>query len=360
MPTNSACHKQNIIANNLSDLTVPWAQRIINPYSKTAKISRLDIVSTDIGTTTRVRLVVEHDGPASLPRRWFVKMPSLSMRSKLITALPRLLHTEARFYQNIAHAVPLERPTLLAAQSRLGSGATLVFSDLAESSALPGRPEDALTLDQAIAVVEKLGHFHAFFWEIHTDKNYRWLGSPVRRIEDLLGSVMAVPLMKCGLGKAGDLVPPSLHQSALRYARRRRQVMRFLNNAPQTLIHRDCHPGNFFWNQDQPGFLDWQMVRIGEGMADIAYFLATSLEPELRREHERALLNQYRHILTEHCSVDWGMDEVLERYRAHLSYPFEAMILTLAIGGLMNHHSNLELIRRTTAAAMDWHVFDAF
>jgi hypothetical protein len=166
MPHNLVFEKHDVLVQDLSDFTVPWAQRIIERHAKDATVSKIDIISADIGTTTRVSLAVKHDGPATLPRRWFVKMPSLAMRARLITALPRLLHTETRFYQDIAHAIPFARPTLLAAQSRFGKGATLVFSDLTESGAIPGRPNDAMTLQQASAIVQNLAPFMPVFGEL--------------------------------------------------------------------------------------------------------------------------------------------------------------------------------------------------
>jgi Ser/Thr protein kinase RdoA (MazF antagonist) len=149
-----------------------------------------------------------------------------------------------------------------------------------------------------------------------------------------------------------------LYQPALRYARRRRQVMRFLAKAPQTLIHHDCHSGNLFWNSDKShaGFLDWQLVRMGEGVSDVAYFLATALHPTTRQQHELALLAKYQQTLNAQ-GVQLDSDHLLNRYRAHLSYAFEAMVVTLAVGGMMNLEHNLELIRRT-AAAVD--ALDAF
>jgi thiamine kinase-like enzyme len=345
--------RSDIMVNRLNDFTIPWAQRIVKRHCPEARVKHLELVSADVGTTTRVRLAVDHDGPESLPRRWFVKIPSLAWRARLITALPRLLHVETRFYQDIAHAVPLERPALLAAQSRLGKGATLVLSDIAENGALPGRAGEALTLPQAAAVVEQLARFHAAFWSIHHNPNYRWLGGPIRRLEDALGTLMAVPLMQLGLEKAADAVPAKLHRGALNYARRRRRIMRFLNSGTQTLIHRDCHPGNFFWNDSQPGFLDWQLVRTGEGIADIAYFLATALEPELRQAHERPLLNLYRQTLAANGVAEIPADALWQRYRAHLSYPFEAMVVTLAIGGMMEEKANIEMIRRAACAISD-------
>jgi aminoglycoside phosphotransferase (APT) family kinase protein len=143
----------------------------------------------------------------------------------------------------------------------------------------------------------------------------------------------------------------------MRYAFERRRVMRFLAKGPRTLVHHDCHSGNLFWKNAQPGLLDWQLVRIGDGIGDVAYLLATALEPATRRAHETGLLERYRLAMAEHGVVVGDPTCLWERYRAHLAYPFEAMVVTLAVGGLMERESNLELIRRAAAAVEDLEAF---
>lgn len=351
---------QNILVRQPGDLTIDWAQRVVNKHYPHIVVSNLDIVSVDIGTTTRIRVKVEHNDPTILPGQWFVKLPSMAWQARLITALPRLLHTEVRFYNEVARSVSVTVPNFLAAQSKLGRGATLVLTDVTEFGAILGSPGDALTFPQASRVVEQLANFHARFWnKENLDPAYRWLAGPVRRLEDFLGTAMAVPLMKRGLQQAGELVPSTLHAQAIHYARHRRQAMRFLTEAPQTLVHHDCHPGNLFWNQSRPGLLDWQLVRFGEGISDIAYFLSTALNPETRRLHEASLVAIYAQCLEDNGVVSIDVKMLLQRYRAHLIYPFEAMIVTLAVGGMMNLESNHELIRRTAAAVEDLEAFAA-
>ncbi len=348
----------NILVRNPRELTVAWAQRVVNCNSNDAVVSRVEIISVDIGTTTRVRILVEHNGPDTLPRRWFVKLPSLDWRARLITALPRLLQTEVRFYSEISDAIPMIRPSILAAQSRFGRGATLVLNDVTEFGANPGSPMDELTVSQADLIVEQLAYLHAHFWhKLDISNKHRWLAGPVRRLEDFLGTLLAVPLMKRGLRRAGSVVPLHLHDSAIHYARHRRKTMRFLAKGVQTLVHHDCHPGNFFWHKSQPGLLDWQLVRTGEGISDIAYFLATALSPETRQIHEASLLSKYVQILSENGVQGVDHASQLHRYRAHLVYPFEAMLVTLAVGGMMDLQSNMELIRRTAAAVEDLDTF---
>jgi len=351
---------QSILVRYPTDLSIDWAQRVINRHHIDIVVSNVNIVSVDVGTTTRIRIKVEHNAPDIFPVEWFVKLPSLAWKARLITALPRLLHMEVRFYNEVAKSVSVTVPHFLAGQSRLGKGATLVLKDLADIGFSLGSPGDALTFAQAALVVEQLAGFHAHFWnKENIDRTYSWLVGPVRYLEDFLGSAMAVPLMRRGLHKAGNLVPLKLHAQAIHYARYRRQAMCFLAKAPQTLIHHDCHPGNLFWHQSKPGLLDWQLVRFGEGISDVAYFLATSLSAENRRLHEAELIALYAQCLIDQGVVNIDFKLLLQRYRAHLVYPFEAMLVTLAIGGMMNIESNHELIRRTVAAVDDLDVFGA-
>ena len=354
--------KSPLIANTPDQLTLKWAQAVVNhqtqPEINNTKVHHLEVVSIDVGTTTRIRLKIEHDGPATLPKRWFVKLPSLSLRARTITALPRLLPTEVKFYKELAPVIPVNKPRVLAAYSRFGKGSTLVINDITESDAIPGNSGDALSAGQARLVIEHLAKCHAHFInKVERDPGFLWLAGPVRRLEDSLGTALAVPLMKRGLHLAGDIIPSTLHKPAMDYARNRKAIMRFLSSGRQTLVHHDCHPGNLFWQNGEPGFLDWQMVRLGEAISDISYFLATSVTPEIRRHHEVSLLRRYHEVLTLQSSSDIDFAELFQRYCAHLSYPFEAMVVTLAVGGLMKLDSNLEMIRRSAFAVLDHDTF---
>ncbi len=350
--------KQTILIRKPDNINITWAQRVVDQNSAGTTVSAVEILSVESGTTTRVHVNVTHNGPTSLPRKWFIKLPSMSLRVKLITALPRLLQTEVRFYREMATSIPLTKPQLLAAESAGVKGITLVLGDVTETGALPGSTDDELTSEEAFLVAEQMAYMHACFWNVKSlDKEYSWLAGPVRQLEDRLGAVLAVPLMKRGLRLAGENIPAKLHAQAIHYASKRSQFMRFLSKGPQTIIHHDCHPGNIFWEQNKPGFLDWQLVRIGEGIGDIAYFLATSLNPATRRAHEMEILERYQETLSITGMTEDNFTQLKERYRAHLCYPFEAMVVTLAIGGMMPLEDNLELIRRTAAAVEDHDAF---
>ena len=351
--------KDPIIVNDYRFLTIDWAQSVLRLHDGDARVHAVEVVAVHIGTTTRVRLAVDHDSH-HVARRWFVKLPSRKWQARVITALPRLLQTEARFYQQIAKQVPLNIPVCLAARTKWGHGTILVLADVTERGSRAGSAGDALDVKQAYSAVEQLAQLHANFWQdVTLIHNYPWIADSVRLLEDLLGSALAVPLMRCGLKKAGDMIPESLHGPALAYAKNRKKIMAFLNDAPQTLTHHDCHPGNLFWQEDgSAGFLDWQLVRRGEGIGDISYLLTTTLTPEVRRQHEADLIAHYAKTLRLH-GISGPGDNVMMRYRAHCCYAFEAMVITLAIGGMMDLNTNLELIRRISIALNDLDCFAA-
>jgi aminoglycoside/choline kinase family phosphotransferase len=346
--------KQNIVLSRPAQVNLNWAQKIVSHHAAGAMATDVKILSMTVGTTTRIKIKVNHDVPELVPSSWFVKTPSLLLKSRLITALPQLLQKEIYFYQSLSEITPLKLPRVLAAQSQFGIGSTLVMSDLEEHGFSSGKPSDALSIDQARRVIAYLAKLHAKFWENQELlKSYRWLSGFNSSAEEYLGNFLAVPLMQRGLDLASDKVPKALKKPALRYAANRKQIMKKLAAGAQTLVHHDCHPGNFFWNENEPGFLDWQLVRRGEGIGDVAYFLATALLPEQRRANEEDLLELYSATLSDHGVQYLDKSGLLLRYRAHLSYALEAMVITLAIGDLMDTASNIELIRRAACAVED-------
>src|SRR5690349_14632830 len=88
------------------------------------------VSALEVGTTCRVRVVVDHDAGAGVSRQWFVKLPSSSRRARLVVGLVRLPQQEVRFYQTLARELAPSCPEALVAQARLGRGFTVVLPDV--------------------------------------------------------------------------------------------------------------------------------------------------------------------------------------------------------------------------------------
>ena len=65
-----------------------------------------------------------------------------------------------------------------------------------------------------------------------------------------------------------------------------------------TVVHGDYRLDNLMFSPDGAVVaLDWQTATVGSPTRDLAYFLETSLDVELRRRHEQALLAVYADAL---------------------------------------------------------------
>ncbi len=103
------------------------------------------------------------------------------------------------------------------------------------------------------------------------------------------------------LGRFGDVSDElALHQSE-----------------PTTLVHGDFRPDNFMYGSaDSPRPLvvvDWQTLRMGRGVTDIAYLLGGALAPNRRAQIERDTLADYRQRLSA-VGIDYGHDDCLRDY----------------------------------------------
>lgn len=67
---------------------------------------------------------------------------------------------------------------------------------------------------------------------------------------------------------------------------------------PVTLIHGDLHIENMFCVEDGTNvYIDFQAVKLGPGVRDLAWLITSSLKPEERREHEKMVMKAYHEAL---------------------------------------------------------------
>jgi hypothetical protein len=317
--------RRSILARRPSNLDRAWADRVVAEAGFDCRVERVECREVATGTTTRVKLGIYDVAGRCLD--CFVKLPSVNWRARWITAAAGVCHNEVRFYTEIAPCLPIEHVTCYAGAARRGYGFTLVLEDLAADGADGAEVLEvggALAVPEVESAVVMLADLHAAFsGHPMLRARFAWLDGPARRLEDLLGTVLAVPLMRRGLRSSASLVPEHLHEPAMRYASHRGAWMQALRATNDTLVHRDVHVGNLFWREGRSGLLDWQLARVGEGLGDVAYLLATSLTPVQRRAHETGLLSTYVKRMAEHGKAAVGEQDSLEqRYRLHLSYAF--------------------------------------
>src|SRR3546814_4664535 len=86
---------------------------------------------------------------------------------------------------------------------------------------------------------------------------------------------------------------------------------------------RDAHVGNLYFDADgRAGYLDWQTVMRGCWAHDVAEFLGSALDAEMRRLHERRLLERYLETLHALGAAAPSADAAWLLYRQHMIWAY--------------------------------------
>lgn len=290
------------------DLTPEVLTAILRRHHHPVTVSAVSVRSTWQGTTSHVHLDVVYAEPTALPERLFVKT-----QLDTVHGLPdehdaslseggggtSLLTDETTFYRDVRPGLVVETPAVYVAEHLAGpSQFIIVAEDVAERGARFPDPRDRRPVEEVDRLLRCLARVHAPLWgsaRLADDGDLAWLGHPVHGAFadflrtagfSIIRALLDVPYKKHLLARAGtdaDALEASFWALAEVTARR-----------PITLLHGDPHPGNtYVLPDDGVGVLDWQLVRRGSWAHDLSYALVAALEPDDRREHERALLDGY-------------------------------------------------------------------
>ncbi|CDO31332.1 aminoglycoside phosphotransferase [Mycolicibacterium vulneris] len=297
------------------DLTPQMLTSLLRQSHPGVTVTDIRVRRTWQGTTSHLHLDVDYDSPENgLPRQLFVKT-QLSTVHNLPASVDEslseggggtvLLDDETRFYRDLRNDLDVETMTTYFADHLDGPSQFLVVG---EDITLRGaRVPDAvagLSVEQADQLLATLSRVHAPFWEsprLREEGDLAWLQHPQTggfaqflRTNgfQIIRAFLEIPYKKELLDAAGE---DADSMEAAFWA-----LQASVAAGPVTLLHGDPHPRNTYTLPGgQMGVLDWQLVRRGSWSHDVGYALIGALPPELRRSHERELLDNYRARLTE-------------------------------------------------------------
>lgn len=271
-----------------------------------------DIIGQDSGFTgviARVQLqYADHEG--TVPSSVVVKLPTAcrdtpsayrAAQEKDVTAKRRYFERcahEVAFYQMVAPLSSLPIPHLYyGAVDDVAGRVVLVLEDLH-----PARLGDALhgcSQEDATAVIDRLAHFHAQWWNHPRRDAFSWL--PLWGGDSQAAQNRYAQCIEPFLHQFGQRVPKSVRKMIEALATNYGAIRTRLQQAPVTMIHGDLHLDNILFaaSQHTPPLtiIDWQSVARGRGAIDLASFLFGSLETTTRRTIERDLLRRYHELL---------------------------------------------------------------
>ncbi|WP_276807170.1 aminoglycoside phosphotransferase family protein [Mycobacterium nebraskense] len=322
------------------------------------------------GTSSRRTLRVEFDdvGRAAGLNEWLFTKSGPGYMTRLVSAAVRLGEIESAFYAQLRAELPIEAPaTRYSAYDPVTNRQLLIIDDVSRTRGAHFDTILTRQLDRAQAgqLMDTLAALHARFWGSALHRRFGdWLLDSHEWMARLNITINAPKRIMVGFSRAREVIPAKLF-------RRRKEVpdalMRSLRiniSGPQTLLHGDVHPGNWYVTGDnQMGLYDWQCAVRGGAARDVAYALSTHLTVENRRAWERDLLARYvDRLAVAGCGVP-NVEAVFLAYRQQM---FHAMFMWLVTIGryrlqpeMQPKDVTLESVRRTCQAAEDLDSLDA-
>jgi hypothetical protein len=308
-------------------LTPGWLTAALSsqfPGVQVASVTRGPVVER-LSTNARFHIECVPEPPPGLPSALCAKgYFSEQGRSSASAGEP-----EASFYRDLARDVGVRTLCTVWAdvhpETRHG---VVITEDVIEAG---GAFRDALSpcsVEQTAELLGELARLHAYAWEDSAVAAAPWLAPRVGRTLQIRG-VKEIrhnfegPL---GVGVPADVRDPQRLVDALKVLGAR---------APGdgwTVIHGDTHVGNTFLDgTGRPGLVDWQLVQYGHWSLDVAYHIGSALDPDVRANAERDLLQHYLDRLGAEGVRPPGFDAAWDDYRRGVVYGFFLWGITLFV-----------------------------
>lgn len=244
-----------------------------------------------VGDSVRFHLAYDTDGqgPATIAG----KFPAADPTSRATAAAFGLYAKEVGFYRELRAALDVRVPQPLVAElddNRVDF--VLLFEDLA-----PARGGNQLAgcgIADARHAIRQAAALHAPSMRDPAVTGTEWLqprGEATTQVRALYPGAQAIFRTRYAESLEADYMDICERLAAMGDRWFGRDAGR------NCLVHGDFRLDNMLFDVNagaEPlAVLDWQTVQLGSGLTDIGYFMGCGIGPELRRAHERELLELY-------------------------------------------------------------------
>jgi len=316
------------VPRTLAELTPAWLSHALDTTVVDVRVTPIAEGEGFMGKLARVAPVYGNGGvgPASL----VAKLPTDDPGSVAIGQMLRVWEREARFYLDLAPRLPVRTPQCYFAD---GDDASGIFAMLLEdlSPYTGGDQVVGATPEQAGAAVQWLARFHASGAELSSATGLEWVpATATSPMYQGLGPMLEA-VFPMFAEKFADVAPPGTLGWVERMVPKWNDSMA-QQLLPRTFVHGDFRGDNLFFDGTGANLevitLDWQAIAMGEGLYDVAYFLAGSVTTEQRRGTERQLVADYGRKLRDLGVAAPEGDELFDHYR-------RTLLLAMTVGALL-------------------------
>jgi Phosphotransferase enzyme family len=274
-------------------------------------VRREQVGTGQMGTSIRLHLDLARN-EAGLPDTIVAKLPTADESKRAMVA--GIYHTEVEFYRELAPTVAARTPDChYSALSSDWTSFVLLLEDLAPR--VQGDQISGCGVEHARVAVRNLAGLHGPRWCDPALGDMEWMQIIAGDGATMIGLVMRDATNRY-LERYAGRISPEDHELLDRIPE---LLPEWILARPERFapIHGDYRLDNLmFGDGDDPvATVDWQTITLGLPGRDLAYFLSTGLDPELRRSNERELVGEYHRELVAHGVTDHSLEECFDDYR---------------------------------------------
>ncbi|MGZ8178229.1 phosphotransferase family protein [Williamsia sp. SKLECPSW1] len=305
-----------VIPGLVEDVTPEWLGRVLSRPERAVTVESADhtVVGTgQTGSTYRLD-VTYRDGGEGLPASFAVKLPSVDPEVRERVALG--YRSEHTFYTRVADTVAVPTPTCHhVAIAGEGAEFVLLMDDLAP--AVQGDQLRGCSRDDAVSAAEALAGLHGPRW---CDPEWDALSGIVLGRPDPDGAQGLADIVSIAVDTTIDRIGDRLVDADIATLRAvTPAIAPWLLAEPGrfSVLHGDYRLDNLMFAPDHSTVtvVDWQTLAVGLPARDLAYFVATAVDPEARADIEDDTVRAYHDALRRHGVTGYDLETCRRDHR---------------------------------------------
>ena len=322
-------------------MTIPGSMAEVSPAWLEAgvgrgKLNNIELIpmGEGVGMMSSMSVVqLDWEEPAGLPSSLVLKLAAENETNRAVSQQFNLYLKEVNYYRDLAPRTTARSPHVYASEIDDEHNFFLLMEDV--SAYRMGNQVDGATLEECELCIDFLVNLHASFWTQLDAVD--WL-------PNMSGSDNARNMaLGCEAGWTqlqeifSEFVPNNIEALRESYLAAIPHLQAKLDQEPKTLIHGDFRMDNMLFGQapehDPLLVVDFQGPLKGNGIMDVAYLLSHSAKTDVRRAHERKLLERYATGLINAGIKNYSVDKAWNDYRVGVLY---AWTVAVVIAGTMD------------------------
>ena len=326
----------------VAEITTDWLNSVLGARFGEIASFRLEPFAEGVGILGEIaRLHLDYtderpaDPGAGSPPSIIAKCQAPAPENRFLAEVMGFYDREVNFYRHVADEVdiPVPRPYHVDAGPN-----GLPFVILMEDVVGAWCPDQlaGLSADDADRIISAITPLHVQYWGSPSLDGLGWL-PPMNNDMYKGGHAMAEARLPEFIEHFGDRVSDStMAMTAEVCARYVDMLDHSVGLGTTTFTHTDCRAENYLFGGPRGDgavtVVDFQLSTRHVGMWDVTNLLAGSLDPVLRREHERDLIGAYVGRIRA-AGIDYTIDQAMDQYRMCLLHQVAAQVITSDLSG---------------------------